>query len=203
MYFWTTDYNMSNENIKIISKEILSDNWYTLNKITFEYRKKDGSIEVQNREAYDRGNGATILLYNKEQQTVILTRQFRLPTYINGNDDGMLIETCAGLLDKDNPETAIKRETEEETGYQIREVKKVFEAYMSPGSVTEILYFFVAEYTKDMKVSAGGGHHEEQENIEVLETSFNEALNMISAGEIKDGKTIMLLQYAQINHLLD
>lgn len=194
---------MSNENIKIISKEILSDNWYTLNKITFEYRKKDGSIEVQNREAYDRGNGATILLYNKEQQTVILTRQFRLPTYINGNDDGMLIETCAGLLDKDNPETAIKRETEEETGYQIREVKKVFEAYMSPGSVTEILYFFVAEYTKDMKVSAGGGHHEEQENIEVLETSFNEALDMISTGEIKDGKTIMLLQYAQINHLLD
>ncbi len=194
---------MSNENIQIISKEILSDNWYTLNKITFEYRTKDGGIEVQNREAYDRGNGATILLYNKEQQTVILTRQFRLPTYINGNDDGMLIETCAGLLDKDNPETAIKRETEEETGYQIREVKKVFEAYMSPGSVTEILYFFVAEYTKDMKVSAGGGHHEEQENIEVLETSFNEALNMISTGEIKDGKTIMLLQYAQINHLLD
>jgi len=194
---------MSNENIKIISKEILSDNWYTLNKITYEYRKKDGSIETQNREAYDRGNGATILLYNKSQQTVILTRQFRLPTYINGNSDGMLIETCAGLLDKDNPETAIKRETEEETGYQIKDVKKVFEAYMSPGSVTEILYFFVAEYTKDMKVSDGGGHHDEQENIEVLETSFNEALNMIATGEIKDGKTIMLLQYAQINHLLD
>jgi len=194
---------MNNENIKIISKEILSDNWYTLNKITFEYRKKDGSIETQNREAYDRGNGATILLYNKAQQTVILTRQFRLPTYINGNSDGMLIETCAGLLDKDNPETAIKRETEEETGYQIKDVKKVFEAYMSPGSVTEILYFFVAEYTKDMKVSDGGGHHDEQENIEVLETSFNEALNMIATGEIKDGKTIMLLQYAQINHLLD
>lgn len=194
---------MNNENIQIISKEILSDNWYTLNKITFEYRKKDGSIETQNREAYDRGNGATILLYNKAQQTVILTRQFRLPTYINGNSDGMLIETCAGLLDKDNPETAIKRETEEETGYQIKDVKKVFEAYMSPGSVTEILYFFVAEYTKDMKVSDGGGHHDEQENIEVLETSFNEALNMIATGEIKDGKTIMLLQYAQINHLLD
>jgi len=193
---------MNNENIKIISKEILSDNWYTLNKITFEYRKKDGSIETQNREAYDRGNGATILLYNKAQQTVILTRQFRLPTYINGNDDGMLIETCAGLLDRDNPETAIKRETEEETGYQIKEVKKVFEAYMSPGSVTEILYFFVAEYTKDMKVSTGGGHHDEQENIEVLETDFNEALHMIATGEIKDGKTIMLLQYAQINNLL-
>lgn len=202
VYFWATPIIMNNENIKIISKEILSDNWYILNKITFEYRKKDGSIETQNREAYDRGNGATILLYNKAQQTVILTRQFRLPTYINGNSDGMLIETCAGLLDKDNPETAIKRETEEETGYQIKDVKKVFEAYMSPGSVTEILYFFVAEYTKDMKVSDGGGHHDEQENIEVLETSFSEALNMIATGEIKDGKTIMLLQYAQINHLL-
>ena len=193
---------MSNDNIKIISKEILSDNWYTLNKITFEYLKNDGSREVQSREAYDRGNGATILLYNKDNQTVILTRQFRLPTYINGNESGMLIETCAGLLDMDNPETAIKRETEEETGYQIKHVEKIFEAYMSPGSVTEILYFFVAEYSKDMKVSEGGGHHEEQENIEVLALPFNETLEMIKTGEIKDGKTIMLLQYAQINGLM-
>ncbi|WP_316807106.1 GDP-mannose pyrophosphatase NudK [Pedobacter agri] len=190
---------MNNENIKILSTEILSDNWYTLNKITFEYTKKDGTVETQNREAYDRGNGATILLYNKENQTVILTRQFRLPTYLNGNAGGMLIETCAGLLDKDNPETAIKRETEEETGYKIKDVQKVFEAYMSPGSVTEILYFFTAEYSKDMKVSEGGGHHEEQENIEVLELPFKNALEMIKTGEIKDGKTIMLLQYAQIN----
>jgi len=193
---------MNNDNIKIISKEILSDNWYTLNKITFEYLKKDGTREIQNREAYDRGNGATILLYNKVSQTVILTRQFRIPTYINGNESGMLIETCAGLLDKDNPETAIKRETEEETGYQIKHVEKVFEAYMSPGSVTEILYFFVAEYSNDMKVSEGGGHHDEQENIEVLELPFNEALDMIKTGEIKDGKTIMLLQYAKINGLM-
>jgi len=193
---------MSNENIKIISKEILSDNWYTLSKITFEYLKKDGTSEIQNREAYDRGNGATILLYNKANQTVILTRQFRIPTYLNGNESGLLIETCAGLLDKDNPETAIIRETEEETGYQIKHLEKVFEAYMSPGSVTEILYFFVAEYAKDMKVSEGGGHHDEQENIEVLELDFNEALTMIKTGEIKDGKTIMLLQYAKINELL-
>ncbi|TCD08564.1 GDP-mannose pyrophosphatase NudK [Pedobacter frigidisoli] len=193
---------MNNENIKIINKEILSNNWYTLNNITFEYLKKDGTREVLSREAYDRGNGATILLYNKHNQTVILTRQFRLPTYINGNESGMLIETCAGLLDLDNPETAIKRETEEETGYKIKDVKKVFEAYMSPGSVTEILYFFVAEYSKDMKVSDGGGHHDEQENIEVLEISFKEALAMIANGEIKDGKTIMLLQYALINNLL-
>jgi len=194
---------MNNENIKILSTEILSDNWYTLNKITFEYHKKDGTVETQNREAYDRGNGATILLYNKENQTVILTRQFRLPTYLNGNESGMLVETCAGLLDKDNPETAIKRETEEETGYKIKDVQKVFEAYMSPGSVTEILYFFVAEYSKDMKVSEGGGHHEEQENIEVLELPFQSALEMIKTGETKDGKTIMLLQYAQINGLVN
>ena len=194
---------MNNENIKILSTEILSDNWYTLNKITFEYTKKDRTVETQNREAYDRGNGATILLYNNENQTVILTRQFRLPTYLNGNASGMLIETCAGLLDKDNPETAIKRETEEETGYKIKDVQKVFEAYMSPGSVTEILYFFTAEYSKDMKVSEGGGHHEEQENIEVLELPFKNALEMIKIGEIKDGKTIMLLQYAQINGLVN
>jgi len=194
---------MKNENIKIINKEILSDNWYTLSKITFEYHKKDGTVETQSREAYDRGNGATILLYNKDAKTVILTRQFRLPTYLNGNETGMLIETCAGLLDKDNAETAIKRETEEETGYKIEHVKKVFEAYMSPGSVTEILYFFVAAYSKDMKVSEGGGHHDEQENIEVLEKPFAEAIAMISTGEIKDGKTIMLLQYAQLNHLFD
>ena len=194
---------MSVKNIKILAKEILSDNWYTLNKITFEYLKKDGTKVVQTREAYDRGNGATILLYNMDRQTIILTRQFRLPTYINGNESGMLIECCAGLLDKDNAENAIVRETEEETGYKIRKVKKVFEAYMSPGSVTEILHFFVAEYTDDMKVSEGGGHVDEQENIEVLEFPFLEALDMLGNGEIKDGKTIMLLQYALIYRLFE
>lgn len=133
---------------------------------------------------------------------MILTRQFRLPTYVNGNADGMMIEACAGLLDKDNPEDCIRRETEEETGYQIREVKKVFEAYMSPGSVTEILYFFVAEYSQDMQVSGGGGHADEQENIEVMELDFDKALAMIDTGEIKDAKTIMLLYHAKLNSLL-
>jgi GDP-mannose pyrophosphatase NudK len=133
---------------------------------------------------------------------VSLTRQFRIPTYLNGNRDGHLIEACAGLLDENSPEECIKRETEEETGYQIKEVKKIFEAYMSPGSVTEILYFFVAEYTPNMKVSGGGGHEEEQENIEVLELPFDKAINMIETGEIKDGKTIMLLQYALIKQLI-
>jgi GDP-mannose pyrophosphatase NudK len=190
-------------NVKILGTEILSNNWYTLKKITYEYAGKDGIVKVQNREAYDRGNGATILLYNKSNKTVILTRQFRLPTFINGNTDGMLIESCAGLLDKDNPEVCIRRETEEETGYKITDVKKIFEAYMSPGSVTEILYFFVAEYNKAMKVSEGGGIEHEQENIEVLEISLDKALQMIGNGEIKDGKTIMLLQYAKLNKLVD
>jgi len=188
--------------ISILQTEILSDNWYTLRKITYRYLKSDGTWHTQSREAYDRGNGATILLYNTQQQTVILTRQFRLPTYINGNDTGMLIEACAGLLDKDHPEVCIRRETEEETGYQIKDVRKVFEAYMSPGSVTEILYFFVAEYTASMKVHEGGGIEHEQENIEVLEIPFQEAMQMIDSGEIKDGKTIMLLQYVKLKKIL-
>ena len=190
------------DHVNILKTEILSDNWYVLKKITYEYLKKDGSSQIQNREAYDRGNGATILLYNKEQQTVILTRQFRLPTFINGNENGMLIEACAGLLDRDNPEDCIRRETEEETGYKITDVRKIFEAYMSPGSVTEILYFFIAEYHQSMKVNEGGGIEHEQENIEVLELPFTKAMQMINTGEIKDGKTIMLLQYIMLHQIL-
>lgn len=188
--------------VTILQTDILSNNWYTLKKITYECRQRDGARQVQTREAYDRGNGAVILLYNQSAKTVILTRQFRLPTFINGNEDGMLIEACAGLLDKDNPEDCIRRETEEETGYKITDVKKVYEAYMSPGSVTEILYFFVAAYTHDMKISEGGGIAHEQENIEVLELPFLQALHMMETGIIKDGKTIMLLQYAQLHGLL-
>lgn len=194
---------MSNQNIRITKTEVLSNNWYVLRKITYDYLKKDGTWETQAREAYDRGNGATILLYNKETKTVILTQQFRMPTYLNGNETGMMIEACAGLLDKDNAEECIKRETEEETGYKISSVQKIFEVYMSPGSVTEIVHFFVAEYSKDMKVNDGGGLDEEQENIEVLEIEFLKALEMIKNGIIKDAKTIMLLQYAQINNLLN
>ncbi|MBK0378936.1 GDP-mannose pyrophosphatase NudK [Mucilaginibacter segetis] len=192
---------MSNK-IRNLKTSILSDNWYTLKKVDFEFLQKNGEWQPQSREAYDRGNGATILLYNKAAQTVILTRQFRMPTYLNGNQSGFLIEACAGLLDKDNPEDCIRKEAEEETGYKITDVQKVFEAYMSPGSVTEILYFFTAEYTKDMKVSEGGGLEEETEHIEVLELPFSRALDMITTGEIMDAKTIMLLQHAAINHLL-
>ncbi|RKN81706.1 GDP-mannose pyrophosphatase NudK [Ulvibacterium marinum] len=192
---------MQNDGIRNIKKELLSDNWYTLNKFTYEYQKPDGSWETQYREAYDRGNGAAILLYNQKKGTVILTRQFRMPTYVNGNSSGMMIEVCAGLLDGENPENCIKKEVQEETGYKVDNVQKVFESYMSPGSVTEILYFFIAEYEDRMKVSDGGGVDEETENIEVLEYSFEKALRMIQTGEIKDAKTIMLLQYAQINAL--
>ena len=188
--------------VKIISKEVLSSNWYTLRKITYEYLKNNGVWQMQSREAYDRGNGAAILLYNKTAQTVILTKQFRMATFINGNESGMMIEACAGLLDKDNAEDCIKRETEEETGYKITEVKKIFEAYMSPGSVTEILYFFIAEYTKDMKVTDGGGIEQEQEDIEVLEIPFKKTIEMMQCGEIKDAKTIMLLQYLQLHVIL-
>ena len=190
------------EQIKIIKEELLSDNWYTLKKYTYEILKPDGIRQIQTREVYDRGNGAVILLYNQEFKTVILTRQFRLPSFVNGNRKGVLIEACAGLLDQDNPEEAIKRETEEETGYRIKEVRKIFDAYMSPGSVSEILYFFIAEYTPSMKVHAGGGIEHEQEDIEVLEISFDKAYGMIATGEIRDAKTIMLLQYMKINQIL-
>jgi GDP-mannose pyrophosphatase NudK len=193
---------MENEKVKILKNEVLSDHWYTLRKLTFKYQLNDGTWSEQIREAYDRGNGATILLYNKNQKTVILTRQFRLPTFINGNPTGMLIEACAGLLDKDNAEDCIRRETEEETGYKISEVRKIFELYMSPGSVTEILYFFVAEYSRSMKVNEGGGAHGEQENIEVLELPFSTAMDMMEKGDIKDAKTVILLQYLKIHDLI-
>ena len=188
-----------NDKVRNMKVSILSYNWYTLKKVDFEYLNNQNTWEKQSREAYDRGNGAVVLLYNLERQTVILTRQFRMPTYLNKNKDGMMIEACAGLLDENDPKTAIIKEIEEETGYRIKTVEKVFESYMSPGSVTEILHFFIAAYTEDQKVSEGGGAADETENIEVLEYSFTEALALIKSGEIKDAKTIMLLQYAQIN----
>lgn len=193
---------MNDPKIKIQKTDLLSNDWYVLNKVTFDYQKEDNTVETQVREVYDRGNGAAILLYNPNQKKVILTRQFRLSTYLNGNKSGMLIEVCAGLLDKDHPQQCIIRETEEETGYRLSEVHKVFETYMSPGAVTEILYLFIGEYNESMKVSDGGGLEAEQENIEVLEFSFEEAFAMIQTGEIKDAKTIMLLQYARINNLV-
>lgn len=193
---------MHDTKVTIEKTEILSDNWYTLKKVTFTIQKKDGTFEQQSREAYDRGNGAVILLYNKNSETIILTRQFRLPTFINGNASGMMIEACAGLLDNDNPEDCIRRESEEETGYKISHVEKIFEAYMSPGSVTEILHFFIAEYSEELKMNGGGGLADEGEDIEVLEIAFGDALEMIDSGEIRDAKTIMLLQHLRIKNIL-
>ncbi|WP_199736768.1 GDP-mannose pyrophosphatase NudK [Fibrisoma montanum] len=190
---------MQNNRVQIIDEKLLSDNWYVLKKFTFSYQRKDGHWETQSREAYDRGNGATILLHNPEANTVILTRQFRLPTYVNGNPTGMLIEACAGLLDNDQPDDAIRRETEEETGYRIQSVEKVMEAYMSPGSVTEKLFFYLAEYSANTERRGGGGVDEEE--IDVMEIPTAQAMAMIESGEIRDGKTIMLLQHLRLRQL--
>ena len=188
---------MTNPAIEVLKTEVLSDNWYVLRKVTFRLRKRDGTWETQSREAYDRGNGATILPYDPTRRRVILTRQFRLPTFVNGNTSGMLIETCAGLLDQENPWQCITRELREETGFEIHDARKVMEAYMSPGSVTEILHFFVAEYTPAQRAGVGGGV--EEEDIEVIELTIEQAQAMVASGEIRDGKTIMLLQYAALH----
>jgi nudix-type nucleoside diphosphatase (YffH/AdpP family) len=184
--------------VRIEKVETLSDDWYVLKKTTFDLLRRDGTWQRQTRETYDRGNGATILLFNLERHTVVLTRQFRFPAFVHGHS-GMLIETAAGLLDRASPEERIKAETEEEIGYRVEHVRKVFEAFMSPGSVTEKLYFFVAEYDAGSKPFSGGGNCEEGEDIEVLEMSIDEAMTAIERGEIEDGKTIMLLQYAYIH----
>jgi nudix-type nucleoside diphosphatase (YffH/AdpP family) len=186
------------ERIRVHSVEVLSDDWYLLRKTTFDFLRSDGSWQRQSRETYDRGNGATILLYNLRKKTVILTRQFRYPAFVNGYQE-LLIEAPAGLLDERSPEEAIRKETAEETGYVIHDVKKVFEAFMSPGSVTEKLYFFVAEYDSAAKQEEGGGVPNDGEDIETIEMRLDDALDKVAAGEIRDGKTIMLLQYARLH----
>ena len=191
---------MSEDRIRIHKVETLSHDWFLLQKTTFDYRRGDGSWQRQTRETYDRGHGATILLYNRERRTVVLVRQFRFPTYGNGHD-GFLIEAAAGLLDRASPEERIKAEVEEETGYRIGAVRKIFEAFMSPGSVTERLHFFVGEYDPASRPGQGGGVAEEGEDIEVLELPIERALALMASGEIADAKTIMLLQYAAL-HLL-
>lgn len=182
--------------IEVIKNQILSDNWFVLRNFTYELTTKEGGIIRHKREVYDRGDGATILLYNREKNSVILTRQFRIATFVNGNDSGMLIETCAGLLDDDSPEDCIRKEAIEETGYQVGAVEKLFELYMSPGGVTEVLHFFAAEYNESLHTSAGGGV--DDEDIDVMEISFPQAWAMVKDGRINDGKTVMLLQHALI-----
>ncbi|MDO9274330.1 MAG: NUDIX domain-containing protein [Lutibacter sp.] len=192
---------MSNPKVKIIGIKNLSNANYKLDKVDFEFQTNSGSWQAQSRECYDRGDGAAILLYNPAKKTVILTKQFRMPSYLNGNATGMMIEVCAGMLDEDNPESCIIKEVKEETGFKIYNPKKIFELYSTPGAVTEKIHYFTAEYNDGMKISAGGGLEEEHEDIEVLEINFETALTMVSKGEINDAKTVVLLQYAKLNNL--
>lgn len=187
-------------NIHVIKDKILSENYFLLRNMTYELTHRDGSVVRHKREVYDRGNGATVLLYNPNKQSVVLVRQFRVATWVNGNPDGMLIETCAGLLDNDAPEVCIRKEAIEETGYQVGEARKVFELYMSPGGVTELIHFFIAEYSEAQRANRGGGV--DDEDIEVLELPFVRALEMVASGEIQDGKAVILLQYLQNSGLM-
>ncbi|MGO1308903.1 GDP-mannose pyrophosphatase NudK [Kluyvera intermedia] len=187
-------------NINVIKDKVLSENYFVLRNITYDLTQRDGQTVQHKREVYDRGNGATVLLYNSQKQSVVLVRQFRIATWVNGNADGMLIETCAGLLDDDEPEDCIRKEAIEETGYQVNNVRKVFQLYMSPGGVTEIVHFFIAEYDDSLRENAGGGVDDEA--IDVLELPLSQAIEMIRSGEICDGKTVILLQYLQHSGLM-
>lgn len=186
------------DRVRVKDVTVLSNDWYVLKKTIFEFQRQDGSWQHLSRETYDRGNGAAILLYDPDRRTIILTRQFRYPAFVNGHDD-LLIEVPAGLLDDAEPEVRIRAETAEETGFRIGEVRQVFDAFMSPGSVTERLHFFVGRYRPEDRVGRGGGNVEEGEDIGVFEIGLDEALSMIGSGEIRDGKTIMLLQYAALH----
>ncbi|EJD7029401.1 GDP-mannose pyrophosphatase NudK [Enterobacter hormaechei] len=188
-------------NISVIKDKILSENYFVLRNITYDLTRKNGDVIRHKREVYDRGNGATILLYNREKQSVVLIRQFRIATWVNGNADGRLIETCAGLLDDDEPEVCIRKEAIEETGFEVGTVQKVFELFMSPGGVTELIHFFIAEYTDAQRTHRGGGV--DDEDIEVLEMPFAQAVDMVKRGEIRDGKAVILLQYLQTSGLMN
>lgn len=188
-------------NINVIKDKLLSENYFILRNMTYELTRSDGSVVRHKREVYDRGNGATVLLYNRRKQTVVLVRQFRVATWVNGNEDGMLIETCAGLLDSDEPEECVRKEAIEETGFEVGEVRKLFELFMSPGGVTELIYFFIAEYDDTQRANDGGGV--DDEDIEVLELPYHRALEMMANGEIRDGKAVILLQYLQTSGLMN
>ena len=185
------------DRVRVKAVQVLSDNWYILRKATFDWRRKDGSWQTQEREAYDRGNGVGLLPYNLANRTVILTQQFRYPAFSNGYD-GLLIEVPAGLLDDADPEARVRSEVEEEIGYRLGDIQLVFEAFMSPGSVTECLHLFIAEYDASMRIGDGGGLEGEGEEIEVLELPFDEAMAMVADGRIRDAKTVMLLQHAAL-----
>lgn len=190
------------DRIRIVKEKVLTDNWFKVKEVTFDYTWFNGKVQRQSREVCKKGDYSGILLYNVERKSIILTRQFRMPAFMNNQEDGFLIETAAGMLDEDDPAECAKREVEEETGFKVKNLQKAFEAYTSPGTLSELAHLYVAEYHEDLKVSEGGGT-DQDEDIEVLELSFEEALNRMNKGEIKDAKTIMLLQYAQIHKLLE
>jgi nudix-type nucleoside diphosphatase (YffH/AdpP family) len=192
---------MNDSPVRMKSVELLSDNWGTLKKYTYDMARRDGRIEEHKREVYDRGNGAVVLPYDPSRGTVLLTRQFRLPAYVTGHDP-MLIEACAGLLDDNDAETTARKETEEELGYRLRNIERVFDVFMSPGSVTERLVFFVAVYDASDRISDGGGHEGEGEDIEVLEMTLDDALARVERHEIVDAKTVMLLQHVKLKRLI-
>ena len=187
--------------IEVIKDKILSDNYFILRNITYDLYRNDSEAIRHKREVYDRGNGATMMLYNRDKKTVVLTRQFRVATWVNGNPDGMLIETCAGLLDADEPEVCARKEAIEETGYEVGDVEKLFELYMSPGGVTELIHFYMAEYSDAQRENAGGGI--DDEDIDVLEIPFQQAMEMVATGEIRDGKTVILLQQLKLRRFMD
>ena len=189
----------SEDSIRIRSTEVLSDEWATLTKTTFDHRRRDGRWQTLVPQTFDRGNGAAVLPYDADRGLVLLVRQFRYPAYVGGDGDGWLIEACAGVLDDDDPETCVRREAEEELGYRLDRVECVLEAFMSPGAVTEKLSLFLAPYGPPDRIGPGGGHAEEGEDIEVLEQTFADAVDMIGRGEIRDAKTIMLLQHLQLS----
>lgn len=190
-----------NPDVVVRDVEVVSDGWHVLRRTTLDVRRRDGRWDRQQRETYDRGNGATVLPYDAERRTVLLTRQFRWPAYVNGHPDGMLIEAAAGLLDEDDPETAVRREAAEELGIRLGDLVHVADVFMSPGSVTERVHFYVGAYTPADRVEAGGGVEDEGEDIEVLELPLDEALAMVEDGRIADGKTIMLLQWVALRRV--
>jgi nudix-type nucleoside diphosphatase (YffH/AdpP family) len=193
----------ANPSVIVRDVELIAAAWHVLRRTTYDYRRRDGTWTREQRETYDRGDGATVLLYDPHRRTVLLTRQFRFPVYVNGHPDGMFLETAAGLLDGDDPAAAIRREAAEELGVTIGELTPVFRVWTSPGSVTERLHCFAAPYSVESRTGAGGGLADDGEDIEAVELSFDEALAMIDSGEIADAKTIMLLQWAALKGTLD
>ncbi|HWJ94324.1 MAG TPA: NUDIX domain-containing protein [Telluria sp.] len=189
---------MAGDTVRIVRKDTLSDNYYPLRNVTYEQRRGDGKWQTETREVYESASGAAALLYNRAKGTVLLTRQFRIGARLSGHD-GFLIEAAAGVLDDADPAERVRAEIREETGYDIAQVEKVLELFASPGTLTERVHYFLAEYDPSQKAGDGGGKEEEGEDIDVVEMAFGEALAKVQSGEICDAKTVILLQFLQLS----